>query len=66
MYGEDILDPKNYDLTLNLEIMTTETAAEVIARVVAQSRFEITADAEGDIFAFAADCRMRLQRALGG
>lgn len=66
MYGEDILDPRNYDLTLNLEIMSKETAAEVIAGVVAQSRFDITADVEGDFFAFAADCRMRLKQALGG
>lgn len=66
MYGEDLLDPKNYDLTLNLQTMSTETACEVVAQVVAQARFEITADVEGDLFAFAAECRLRLKQALEG
>jgi cytidylate kinase len=66
MYGADVLDTSLYDLTLNLEQMSQDSACETIAAAALQPRFEITADVESEIFAFAAECRNRMNRLLGG
>jgi cytidylate kinase len=42
LYGRDWLDPHLYDLTINLQIMTVEGAAEVAAAAVGRSEFEAT------------------------
>ena len=65
-YGADVLDTSHYDLTLNLRTLSRESACEVIAMVATQPRFEITAEVEIEVFAFAAACRKRLSRILGG
>ncbi|MFC1661627.1 AAA family ATPase, partial [Gemmatimonadota bacterium] len=66
MYGADVMDTSLYDLTVNLREMSEKTACDTIATAALQPRFEITADVESEIFAFAADCRTRLGRVLGG
>ncbi len=65
-YGMDVGDPSLYDLTINLRSLTRETACATIAEAATQPRFAITADLEGDLFAFAAECRRRLTQVIGG
>ena len=65
IYGEDVRDPSHYDLTINLRMLTLESACAVIAEAVAQPRFQITDEVEEELFAFAAGCRERLSRATG-
>jgi len=66
MYGADVNDSNLYDLIINLETHTIESACETVATAVAQSRFQVTDEVEAEIFAFAADCRERLSRVKGG
>jgi cytidylate kinase len=42
LYGKDWLDPILYDLVINLEAMTVDTAAEVVAAAVQQPEFQST------------------------
>jgi len=65
MYGEEVGDPALYDLTINLRRHTVESACATIAVAAAQPRFQLTDEAEAEIFAFAAQCRDRLNRAMG-
>lgn len=65
MYDQVVDDPHGYDLTINLRRHSIESACSAIAVAVAQPRFQITDEAEAAIFAFAADCRERLNRELG-
>lgn len=66
MYGADVTDPNLYDLTINLQTHTIESACATVVTAVAQPRFQITDEVEAEIFAFAAQCRDRLSRAKGG
>jgi len=65
MYGEEVTNPSLYDLIINLRTHTIESACETIATAAAQPRFQITDEAEAEIFAFAAACRDRLRREGG-
>ena len=65
MYGADVSDPSIYDITVNLRTHTIESACETIAVAAEQSRFQITDEVEAEIFAFAAECRDRLNREKG-
>jgi cytidylate kinase len=64
-YGAEVMDTSLYDLTLNLRTLSRESACEVIAMAATQPRYEITAEVETEVFAFAAECRKRLSRILG-
>ena len=66
MYGVEVTDATLYDLTINLQTHTIESACETIATAVSQPRFQITDEVEAEIFAFAAESRDRLSRAKGG
>lgn len=66
MYGADVNDPNLYDLIINLETHTVDSACDTVATAVAQPRFQITDEVEAEIFAFAAECRERLRRVKGG
>jgi len=66
MYGADVADASLYDLTITLRTHTVESACETIVAAVSQPRFQITDEMEAEIFAFAAECRVRLSRAKGG
>jgi cytidylate kinase len=66
LYGAEVTDSSLYDLTINLRTHTIESACETITAAVAQPRFQITDEAEAEIFAFAAECRDRLSRIKGG
>ncbi len=66
MYGADVMDPANYDLTINLQALSIESACEAIAESASQPRFSLTPEMESEIFAFAAACRRRLAQITGG
>lgn len=66
MYGVDVADASLYDMTINLQTHTIESACETIATAVDQPRFQITDEVEAEIFAFAADSRDQLSRIKGG
>ena len=65
MYGEEVNDPNGYDLTINLRRHSIESACATIAVAAAQPRFQITDEAEAEIFALAALCRERMNREMG-
>lgn len=65
MYNADVGDPHIYDLTINLQTHTVESACETIVVAASQPRFQITDEVEAEIFAFAAECRDRLSREKG-
>ena len=65
MYGEEVNDPTLYDITINLRRHSIESACAAIVVAAAQPRFQITDEVEAEIFAFAAECRDRLNRAMG-
>ena len=65
MYGADVNDTSLYDLTINLKEITLESACVTIAEAAVQPRFQITEEGEGEIFAFAAECRRRLAQVAG-
>jgi cytidylate kinase len=66
MYGVEVTDSNNYDLTINLTRHSLQSACETVVTAVAQPRFQITDEVEEELFAFAAECRDRLSRARGG
>lgn len=65
MYDLDITDTGNYDLTVNLKRLSLESACKAIAEAVAQPRYQTTDEVESEFFAFAAECREKLSRAIG-
>lgn len=65
MYGVDVTDTANYDLTVNLKQLSLDSACATIAEAAAQPRYQITDEMESEIFAFAAKCRENLSRVAG-
>jgi cytidylate kinase len=63
MYGADVEDPSLYDLTINLQSISTETACTSIAEAVAQPQYKITDEVRAKLEAFAAQCHEQLQAA---
>lgn len=66
MYGVEVTDSRNYDLTINLTRHSLQSACETVVAAVAQPQFQISDEVEEELFAFAAECRDRLSRARGG
>jgi cytidylate kinase len=66
MYGVEVTDSTNYDLTINLKRHSLESACKTIVVAAAQPRYQITDEVEEELFAFAAECRDRLSRVRGG
>lgn len=66
MYSADVEDASLYDLTVNLESISLETACVVIAEAAKQPQYEVTADVKRRLADFARDCRERLLQAGGG
>ena len=66
MYGVEVTDSTNYDLTINLKRHSLESACKTIMVAAAQPRYQITDEVEEELFAFAAECRDRLSRIRGG
>ena len=63
MYGADVEDPTLYDLTVNLETISLETACKIIAEAAAQPQYEVTAEVKTKLEAFATACREQLRQA---
>lgn len=66
MYGADVEDPSLYDLTINLESISFETACAAIAEAAAQPQFEVTEELRKRLEGFASECHERLLQAGGG
>jgi cytidylate kinase len=66
MYGADVEDPSLYDLTVNLESISHETACEIIAEAARQQEYEVTAEVRKRLEEFATECRQQLLQAGGG
>lgn len=64
MYGADVEDPSFYDLTVNLRVMTVDTACLAIAEAMAEPRYAVTDAVRGELKDFAAACRARLDTEL--
>jgi cytidylate kinase len=62
MYDADVEDPDLYDLTVNLQSISHETACKIIGEAAAQPQFAITPDVTQELERFAARCRQELQR----
>jgi cytidylate kinase len=65
MYGADVEDPSLYDLTVNLESISLDTACVIIAEAAGQPQYEVTVDVTTRLEEFAAECREKLLR-VGG
>jgi cytidylate kinase len=66
VYGADVEDPSLYDLTVNLESISLETACVIIAEAAAQPQYEVTDEVKEGLEAFATACRERLLAAGEG
>ena len=60
MYGAEVEDPSLYDVTVNLEAISPETACVIIAEAAMQPQYEVTADVKKRLEGFANECRERL------
>ncbi len=66
MYGADVEDTSLYDLTVNLESISIETACEIIAEAARQPQYQVTAAVKKRLKDFATQCREQLLQAEGG
>lgn len=62
MYQADVEDPSLYDLTINLQSISFETACEIIEEAAAQPPFQVTDEVKARLEAFAVECRGQLQQ----
>jgi cytidylate kinase len=60
IYGVDWSDPSLYDLVINMENMSMQTACAMIAAVVGQAEFALTDTARKAIADFQLSCRVKL------
>jgi len=60
MYGADVDDPALYDLTINLQVISLETACVIITDLAAQPQYRATGEVKRALGAFAENCRRRL------
>jgi cytidylate kinase len=65
MYGADVEDPSLYDITVNLDAISLDTACVIIAEAAAQPQYEVTTDVKRRLETFYSECREQL-RELGG
>ena len=66
MYGADVEDPSLYDLTVNLQSISIETACAAIAEAAAQPPYRTTDEVKAKLEAFATACRERLSQVTPG
>ena len=65
MYAADVEDTSLYDLTVNLESISLETACVIIAEATVQPQYEVTDEVKKRLEDFATECREQLHR-VGG
>lgn len=63
LYGVDWLDPSLYDVVINLEFMSLDTACSMIERGVQQPEFQNTPERRKIVDAFSLACRIQLKLA---
>lgn len=59
-YGEDVEDPSLYDLTVNLRVLSPESACAAIAEAAGEPAFAVTDEVRAEWAAQAAECHQRL------
>jgi cytidylate kinase len=59
MYGVSLLDSDLYDVIINLEVVTVESAAAVVVAALRRPEFEITEVVAAQLVDFALACRVR-------
>jgi cytidylate kinase len=64
MYGADVGDTSLYDVTINLESITLNTACAIIAELARQPHYEVTDEVRTQLAAFAVTCRQRLDEVV--
>jgi cytidylate kinase len=62
MYQADVEDPSLYDLTINLQAVSLDTACETIAEAAKQPPFEVTEEVKARLEEFANECREQLRQ----
>jgi cytidylate kinase len=60
MFGEDIADPRLYDMVVNLETMSVPVACDLLAATLKQPDFEVTESVRARLTDFRLACRVRL------
>jgi len=63
LYGVDWLDPSLYDVVINLEFMSLDTACSMIEKGVQQPEFRNTPESKKIVDAFALACQIQLKLA---
>lgn len=66
MYNADVEDSSLYDMTVNLESISLDTACVVIAEAARQPQYEVTPAVRQQLEDFARQCRDQLLEARGG
>jgi cytidylate kinase len=64
VYGVDVEDPSLYDLTVNLRSLSLDAACAAIGEAASQPQYEITAEVQAELEAFAIACHQRLEADL--
>jgi cytidylate kinase len=60
MYGEEIADPRLYDMVVSLETMSVPDACALLEATLRQPDFEMTADVRARLVDFRLACRVKL------
>lgn len=60
IYGVDLRDPALYDVTLNLDAMTMESACAVVVGMANRPEFTVTNEVRGKLANFALACRVKV------
>lgn len=60
MYGEDITDPRLYDMVVNLETMSVRDACALLEATLRQPDFELTEPVQAQLADFRLACRVKL------
>jgi cytidylate kinase len=60
MYGEDITDPRLYDMVVNLETMSVPIACNLLEASLRQPDFEVTEAVKARLVEFRLACRVKL------
>jgi cytidylate kinase len=60
IYGASLLDPGLYDLIINLEVVSVQSAAAVVIGTLRRPEYQVTEDAAVRLADFALACRVRV------
>jgi cytidylate kinase len=66
MYDADVEDASLYDVTINLQFISRDSACAIIAELAAQPQYRMTGENKAKLEAFAAECRAQLSEGATG